>query len=116
VKIRFQADADLNQKIILATLRHEPVLDFQTATEARLWGLPDPEVLAIAAQTKRILVSHDGKTLPYHFADFVQHTESPGVFVLPQHVPVAAAAEELFLIWLTTAPDEWTNQICWLPI
>lgn len=116
MKIRFQADADLNQKIVLATLRHEPALDFQTATEAKLRGVPDPEVLAIAAQTGRILVTHDGQTIPHHFGDFLQHSDSPGVFVLPQHVPIGAAAEELFLIWLTTTPEEWVNQICWLPI
>lgn len=116
MKIRFQADADLNQKIVLATLRHEPALEFQTATEAGLLGLADPEVLAVAAQADRILVTHDGRTIPHHFADFLQRSDSPGVFVLPQHVPVAIAAEELFLIWLATTPDEWVNQICWLPI
>ena len=31
MKIRFQADADLNQIIVLATVRREPSIDFQTA-------------------------------------------------------------------------------------
>lgn len=79
MKIRFQADADLNQHIVLATLRHEPALDFQTATEAGIPGLSDPDVLAVAAQANRILVTHDGKTMPHHFAEFVQSTDSPGV-------------------------------------
>lgn len=116
MKIRFQADADLNQHIVLATLRHEPALDFQTATEAGLQGLPDPDVLVMAAQANRILVTHDGKTMPQHFAEFVKSSDSPGVLVLPQHLPVAAAAEELFLVWLTTSPEEWLNQIAWLPL
>ena len=73
MKIRFQADADLNQKIVLATLRHEPALEFQTATEAGLLGLADPKVY-------RILVTHDGRTIPHHFADFLQRNDSPGVF------------------------------------
>lgn len=34
--IRFQADADLNQGIVLATIRRLPTLDFQSATEAGL--------------------------------------------------------------------------------
>lgn len=29
MKIRFQADADLNQIIVLATVRREPSIDFQ---------------------------------------------------------------------------------------
>jgi predicted nuclease of predicted toxin-antitoxin system len=116
MKIRFQADADLNRNIVLATLRHEPALDFQTANDAGLTGLEDPEVLAVAARLGRILITHDGRTMPHHFAAFVKHTDSPGVLVLPQHVPVAVAAEELFLVWLATAPEEWANQICWIPM
>lgn len=39
MKIRFQADADLNQIIVKATLRREPGIDFQTAHAAGLEGL-----------------------------------------------------------------------------
>jgi len=41
MKVRFQADADLNQNIVKATLRLEPGIDFQTASAAGLMGLPD---------------------------------------------------------------------------
>jgi glutamine synthetase len=34
MKVRFQADADLNQVILLGTIRREPTIDFQTAHEA----------------------------------------------------------------------------------
>ena len=46
MKIRFQADADLNQIIVLATTRREPGLDFLTADATGLAGRKDPEVLA----------------------------------------------------------------------
>ncbi len=67
MKVRFQADADLNQIIVKATLRLEPGIDFQTAPTAGLAGLRDSEVLALAARQGRILVSHDRKTMPGHF-------------------------------------------------
>jgi len=60
MSIRFQADADLNQIIVLATIRREPAIDFETA--------------------------------------------------------VAAAADDLLLIWALTEPAEWTNRICFLPL
>lgn len=41
MKIRFQADADLNQIIVKATLRLEPGIDFQTATGAGLAKLTE---------------------------------------------------------------------------
>ena len=64
MKIRFQADADLNAEIVAGVLRREPSIDFQTADEANLRRFPDPEVLALAAQENRILVTHDGRTMP----------------------------------------------------
>jgi len=53
--IRFQADADLNQAILLATVRRFPRLDFQSATDAGLAGLTDLEVLTLASEQGRIL-------------------------------------------------------------
>ncbi len=62
--VQFQADANLNQIILLAARRREPALDFQTAMEAGLSGVNDPEVLARAAREGRILVTHDRRTMP----------------------------------------------------
>ena len=50
MKVRFQADADLNAEIVAGVLRREPSIDFQTADEANFRRLADPEVLALAAQ------------------------------------------------------------------
>jgi len=116
VRIRFQADADLNQLILLATVRREPAIDFQTAVAAGLMQLRDREVLAIAARERRVLVTHDQKTMPRHFADFITTETSTGLLVIPQHLSVAAAAEDLLLIWSATEADEWINRICFLPL
>ncbi len=116
MRIRFQADADLNQLILLATVRREPAIDFQTAVAVGLMQLRDREVLAIAARERRVLVTHDQKTMPRHFADFITTETSTGLLVIPQHLSVAAAAEDLRLIWSATEADEWINRICFLPL
>lgn len=116
MNIRFQADADFNHIIRRALLRREPAVDFQTAPVAELEGLADPEVLAIAAQEDRVLVSHDVKTMPQHFADFVAHSPSPGVIIVPQHVPVSRVVGDLHLIWRATDAEAWHNQIRFLPL
>jgi hypothetical protein len=59
--VRFQADADLNQILLKATLRREPGIDFRTAHAAGLAALDDGQVLAIAARDGRILVTHESK-------------------------------------------------------
>jgi hypothetical protein len=105
MKIRLQADADLKHSIVAGVLRREPEIDFQSALAAGLHGLLDPEVLALAAQEGRILVTHDKRTMPGHFAEFIEQQDSPGVFVVPQDMAVAAAIEELVLIWAASAPE-----------
>jgi Domain of unknown function (DUF5615) len=116
VSIRFQADADLNLAIVLALTRKEPGVDFSTAVDAGFAGVRDDQVLASAAKAGRVLVSHDRKTMPIHFAELVQGGQSAGVVLVPQHMPVADAAEWLLLIWATMEADEWVNRISFLPL
>jgi hypothetical protein len=113
---RFQADADLNETIVLATLRQEPAIDFQTATVGGLRGLPDREVLALAASLGRVLVTHDLKTMPRHFAEFIAGVPSSGVILVPQHLPVGVVSEQILLIWSATDSSEWRNRLLYLPI
>ena len=76
MKIRYQADADLNEDIVTGARRRAPEIDFQTAREAHLENLKDPEVLALAAQLGRILVTHDRRTMPTHFGKFIETQQS----------------------------------------
>lgn len=116
MRIRYQADADLNEIILLAAVRREPTMNFQTAYAAGLANLKDSEVLAIAAREGRILVTHDQRTMPRHFADFLGKNKSSGVLVVPQHIPAPVVAENLLLIWSVTEAEEWIDRICFLPL
>ena len=112
--VRFQADADLNQILLKATLRREPDIDFRTAHAAGLVALDDGQVLA--ARDGRILVTHDRKTMPKHFAEFIATDTSAGVIVVPQKLAVNAAVEDLILIWGASESEEWINRIKSLPL
>ena len=116
MRIRFQADADLRQVLVAAVRRREPAIDFQTANEARLAGLEDPAVLSLSARERRILVTHDWKTMPGHFARFIASGTSPGVLIAPQSLSLGETVEELLLIWALTEPKEWADRICRLPL
>ena len=94
MKIRYQADADLNQNVVTGVLRREPKIDLQTATAARLEGVKDTEVLAIAAKQQRILISHDRKTMPSEFARFIITNQSYGVIIVSRKVPIETIIEE----------------------
>ena len=59
MKVLYQADNDLRKAIVRGAVRREPRMNIRSAQAARLDGVPDPEVLAFAADEGWILVSHD---------------------------------------------------------
>jgi hypothetical protein len=117
LSIRFQADNDLKRIIVDATLRREPAIDFQTAQSAKLDGIPDEDVLALASGQDRILVTHDKRTMPGALAEFqAQGGHSPGVLlVIPQSAPVIEVAEALSLIWSDNRPEDWADLLARIP-
>ena len=114
--IRFLADADFNFVIVKGCRRHEPAMNFLSANEAGLEGIFDPEVLAIAAGQNRILVTHDLKTMPRHFGEFLMTgRRCPGVFLVNQDEAIGVIVDELVLIWAASDAEEWENRIVKLP-
>jgi hypothetical protein len=116
MKVRFQADADLNEILVKAVLRREPSIDFRTAQAAGLSGLNDGDVLALAANAGRLLVTHDRRTMPGHFAAFIATETSAGVLIVPQKLPIMNVVEDLVLIWAASEAEEWHNRIFMLPL
>lgn len=88
---RFQADADFNHKIVLGLRRREPSVNFLSARDGGVAGVPDSDVLRIAAESGRILVSHDRNTMPAHFADFLDLRSSPGFVIVSRDLDIGAA-------------------------
>jgi hypothetical protein len=115
VKIRFQADADLNEDIVKGVLRREPGVDFRTATGAGLRSLSDLEVLTISARESRVLVSHDRKTMPRAYAEFLRTNSSPGLLIVSQKADLLTAIEDVLLVWIASDAAEWTNQMFTIP-
>jgi hypothetical protein len=114
--IRFQADADLDFDIVLAVRRREQTVDFASAADSGLIGLGDPEVLEIAAQQGRILITHDRRTMPGHLRNRLNGgAESPGLFIVSQFEPIGPVVEVLMMVWAASDPAEWHNQIRHLP-
>src|SRR6266446_3995394 len=115
--VRFLADASLHHAIVSGCRRREPALDFLSANDATLEGVPDPTVLALAAEQDRILVSHDFQTMPRHFGEFLgAGGSSPGVFLVKQSSPVGEVIDALVLIWAASDAEEWKDRILEVPL
>ena len=95
-------------------LRREPSIDFQPAAGIIPDGVPDPDVLRIAAEDGRVLVSGDVRTMSVHFHRFVAVSESPGVLLIPSSRSIGAAIDGLLFIWLNATPDDLHNRIQWI--
>ncbi len=115
MKVRFQADADLNEDIVTGILRREPGVDFRTAAAAGLRLLSDLQVLTLAAREGRVLVSHDRRTMPRAFGDFLRTSESPGLLIVSQRTDLLTAIDELLLVWMSSEAEEWINRLGTIP-
>jgi hypothetical protein len=116
MRVRFQADADLDGRIIRGLRRTAPEVDLLTAAAGGILGLSDPEVLREATRSGRILVSQDRGTMPGHFAAHLVHSSSPGVILLRSRIQIVTAIEELILVWSATEPHEWKDRLVWIPL
>jgi predicted nuclease of predicted toxin-antitoxin system len=113
---KFLADANFDLVILVAAKRRELAFDYQTALEAGLIGQQDPGVLAIAAREGRVLLTHDVRTMPQHFASFIGEHTSAGVLLVPQSLTRRHVVEDLLLIWTALEAEEWTDRIMSLPL
>ncbi len=116
MKIRYQADENLDQGIVNGVLRREPSVDFRTPQDAGLLGADDWEVLTNCASEGRVLVTHDVSTMPGHFNLFISQQPSAGVLLVSRSVRMGEVIESLLLIWNSSDAQEWINRICFLPL
>jgi hypothetical protein len=106
----------LHDAIVTGCLRREPAIDFLSANGARLEGVSDPEVLALATHQNRILVTSDFRTTPHHFGKFLEENgQCAGVFLVKQRAPLADVIEALVLVWAASDADEWKNRVVEIP-
>jgi hypothetical protein len=116
-RVRFLTDENVDVVIVQGLRLRRSQIDIITAVQAGILGLPDPSVLAYAAEHDRILVSHDKRTMPGHFATFLMEgNQSPGVMLISRRLTIGQAIEALLLIWEASNQGEWRNLIAHLPL
>jgi hypothetical protein len=117
-RIKFLADMNFKLPMLHALIRVQPSVEFYRSGDQgiNLHGMPDPEVLALAAQLHCILLTHDVQTMPHHFGAFLaEGNTSYGVIMIPQLAPIGQVIEPLLLIWEGSTAEEWINQIDRIP-
>lgn len=117
MSIRFLADEDLNPRIIEGLHSREPAVDILDVKASGLRGTKDPDLLELAAQQNRILITHDRRTMTRHFLESVAAAKwNPGLFIVPQRCVIGEIVESLMLIWSASQAEEWRDRIEYLPL
>ena len=115
--LRLLADENFNYDIVRGLLLREPGLDIVSVQDVGLIGAEDPEVLAWAADDRRIVLTHDRATM----ADFAYERvaagqEMPGVFILNDRMPIGQAIQEILLMNACSDQLEWNGRAVHVPI
>jgi hypothetical protein len=114
--LRLLIDQNLDHDILRGLIRHISQLDAVTAFEIGMAKATDPQLLTRAAQERRIVVTHDRKTMPAHAADSMRRGKDiAGLLVVPRRMSLHQVIEDLELMITCSENDEWVNIIRYLP-
>lgn len=115
--IRFLADEDIKDQIFKGVLRRIPDLDIVRVQDVGLRTFRDDRVLEFAALENRILLTHDVSTMRgFAKARLTMGKPMPGVFEIPQSLPIGQAVEGIVLVAECSQAEEWDGLIQYLPI
>ena len=115
--LRLASDENFNGDIVRGLLLRHPALDLRRVQDVGLEEVDDPTILAWAATNNRIVLTHDHATIPdFAYARVIAGQPMPGVFVMPDHMAVRQAIEEVLLVEACSEQAEWADLVVYLPL
>lgn len=118
-EIRYLLDENVDPVFRSGLLRSEPNLTVWQIgmLNAPTLGTLDPDILIWCEENGFILVTNNRKSMPVHLDDHLEsgrHTN--GIFILNSEFSVGETIDELLLIALASAPEEYFDRITYLPV
>lgn len=115
--LRFLADENLHSTIVRGLRRRNSAIDIVRVQEVGLTGIDDEALLAWAANDNRIVLTHDVQTMTKYAYDRVRAGNVMcGVFEIHRTLPISLVIDELLLLAKASSPDEWADQVRYLPL
>jgi Domain of unknown function (DUF5615) len=115
--LRLASDENFNGDIVRGLLRRQPELELVRVQDVGLMQTPDADILEWAASQERVLLSHDVSTVPPAAYQRVgEGKRMPGIFILPDRMPIGQAINEILFLSMDVEPDEWKDQVLFLPL
>ncbi len=80
-------------------------------------GTPDPDILRWIEEHGCMLITNNRATMPVHLrAHLALGRHVPGIVQLPRRMDIGEVLEDLLLLWGASQPDEYRDQIVYLPL
>ena len=115
--IKILTDEDFSHRAIRGVILKLPDIDLVTVQQVGLRTASDRNVLHFAAETGRVLLSHDENTMIAAASDrLLNGLSMPGLLLAPQQTPIGRLITAIVLIAECSRDDEWNNRIEYLPI
>ena len=115
--LRLVRDENFKGDIVRGLVRRHPELELVRMQDVGLMQTPDPDILEWAAGQGRVLLSHDVSTVPPAAYERVgEGKPMPGVFIVPDRMPIGQAIDEILFLALDSEPGEWQDQVLFLPL
>ncbi len=116
--MRLLLDENFNNDVLRGLLRRKPDVDVVRAQDIEaISGASDPDVLAWAAQERRVLFTHDVATMTAYATERIEAGQPmPGVFIVGQDVPVGQAVDDMLLLIECSREGEWEGLVLHLPL
>ncbi len=115
--LRLITDENFDGRIVRGLLLRKPDLDLVRVQDSGLSGADDAEVLQSASEQRRVLFTHDRKTVPRHAWERVEAgLPMSGVFVAGAELPIPQVITDILLLAECSQDGEWDGQVRYLPL
>jgi hypothetical protein len=115
--LRFAAVENFNNDVIRGLRRRDPAFDIVRVQDSDVAGKDDPAVLAWCADQKRILLTHDVRTVTrFAYERVVAGLPMPGVIEASLSLPLSRVIDDLHVLASASLEGEWEGQVRFLPI
>ena len=115
--LRLVSDENFNGDIVRGLFRRHPEPELVRVQDVGFMQTPDADILEWAASQGCVLLSHDVSTVPPPAYQRVKDGRPmPGVFIVPERMPIGKAIDEILFLAIDVEADEWRDQVLFMPL
>jgi len=117
--IRYLIDENVDDSLRKGLHLHHPDLVAWRIgdPDAPPFGTLDPDILIWCEEHDFMLVTNNRDSMPVHLRDHLEAGRHvPGMFTINANMSIGDTIKELAIIWGASSPDEYADQMNYLPI